>query len=110
MDQVKRWEEAQLAKSDSGHHNPPAFLSAPRKSITKLAPLGEAGSDGGPTQLLRNEITSLTEENTRLRERVKDLETKTTSLLCEKEANKSITGNEDLRYFIDYRYSNNEHE
>ena len=96
LDQVKRWEEAQLAKSDGGHHNPPAFLSAPRKSITKLAPLGEGGPDGGPSQLLRNEITSLTEENNRLRERVKDLETKTTSLLFEKEANKSITGNYTL--------------
>ena len=81
-----------MAKSDSGHHNPPAFLSAPRKSITKLAPLGDGGSDGGPAQLLRNEITTLTEENSRLRERIKDLETRTTSLLSQKEANKSITG------------------
>ena len=59
-----------------------------RKSITKLAPLNDGGSDGGPTQLLRNEITSLTDENTRLRQRIKELETKTTSLLSEKEANK----------------------
>ena len=90
---MKRWEETKLAKSDGGNHNPPAFLSAPRKSITKLAPLNDGGSDGGPAQLLRNEITSLTDENSRLRQRIKELETKTTSLLSEKEANKSKNGN-----------------
>ena len=81
MDQVKRWEETELAKSDSGYHNPPAFLSAPRKSISKLAPINDGGPDGGPAQLLRNEIASVTEENKRLRQRVKDLDMKTNSLL-----------------------------
>ena len=95
LDQVKRWEETELSKTGGGSQNPPAFLSAPRKSISKLAPLnselGDRGQDGGPAQLLRNEIASLSGENGRLRQRIKDLEMKTTSLLSEKEHSDIIT-------------------
>ena len=91
LDQVKRWEESQLAKSDGSHQHPPSFLSAPRKSSSKLAPLGDGGQEGGPVQLLRNEIGSLTDENTKLRKRIKDLEIKTTSLLSEKQKNSALT-------------------
>lgn len=91
LDQVKRWEETQLAKSDGSHQHPPSFLSAPRKSSSKLAPLGDGGQEGGPVQLLRNEIGSLTDENTKLRKRIKDLEIKTTSLLSEKQKNAALT-------------------
>ena len=81
-----------MAKSERGHQNPPAFLSAQRKSISKLVPINDGGPDGGPAQLLRNEIASLTEENKRLRERAKDLELKTTSLLSQKENTTAMSG------------------
>ena len=100
LDQVKRWEEMELGKTDGGSQNPPAFLSAPRKSISKLAPLnsdfGDEGLGGGPAQLLRNEIASLSEENGRLRQRVKDLEMKTTSLLSQKENSELLSGKKFL--------------
>ena len=48
--------------------------------------------EGGPAQLLRNEIATLSGENGRLRQIIKELEMKTTSLLTEKENSASSQG------------------
>jgi len=72
LDKVKRWEDSEL--STQNIENKDLIVQK------KLAPLNE----GGPMQLLKAQIEQLNEENIKLRQRQKELETKALDAINEK--------------------------
>ena len=98
LDLVKNWEDSELS------HQPiekPSLSPSKRK----LAPLGNAS---GPLQLLKHQLEEANEEREMLKSRLRDLETKATSVLNKRDEDTVKLQENDKKWQLQQEEASNE--